>query len=159
MLPSLVKQYHEESFFDVKLNPSDLQYLIDPKESTFDIQLTEAGIIGKFPLSFDIVIGDKVVRKLITSVKFSLKVSTSSHVPEEVDIKASLSLSKLESFDQYQRPLPKESSDKEIPIITNLSQSYKLPINRACYGFSSFDIDYNPKGYISLSFLPQPEIP
>jgi hypothetical protein len=22
--PSLVKQYHEESFFDVKLNPSDL---------------------------------------------------------------------------------------------------------------------------------------
>lgn len=24
ILPSLVKQYHEESFFDVKLNPSDL---------------------------------------------------------------------------------------------------------------------------------------
>jgi hypothetical protein len=23
-LPSLVKQYHEESFFDIKLNPSDI---------------------------------------------------------------------------------------------------------------------------------------
>lgn len=35
MLPSLVKQYHEESFFDVKLNPSDMQYLVDPKDSSF----------------------------------------------------------------------------------------------------------------------------
>jgi hypothetical protein len=85
--------------------------------------------------------------------------TTSPHVPDEVDIKASLSLGKLESFDQYQRPLPKESSEKEIPIITNLSQSFKLPMNTACYGFSSFDIDYKPSGYISLSFLPQPEIP
>ena len=24
VLPSLVKQYHEESFFDIKINPSDL---------------------------------------------------------------------------------------------------------------------------------------
>ena len=105
------------------------------------------------------MIGDKVVRKLISPVKFSLKVSTNPHVPDEVDIKASLSLGKLESFDQYQRPLSKESSNQEIPIITNLSQSYKLPMNPACYGFSSFDIDYNPSGYISLSFVPQPEIP
>ena len=99
------------------------------------------------------------MRKLLTSVKFTLRLTTSPYVPDEVDLKLSLSLGKLESFDQYQRPQPKESSDKEIPIVNNLSQSYKLPMNPACYGFSSFSIDYNPSGYISLSFLPQLEIP
>jgi hypothetical protein len=100
------------------------------------------------------VIGDKTVRKLITSVNFGFKVATNSYVPDEVEVKLSLSLGKLESFDQYQRPLPKESSDQEIQIITNLSQSYKLPMNPTCYGFSSLGIDYNPSGYISVSFLP-----
>ena len=72
-------------------------------------------------MSFDIVIGDKIVRKLITSVNFGFKVATNSYVPDEVEVKLSLSLGKLESFDQYQRPLPKESSDKEMQIISNLS--------------------------------------
>lgn len=39
ILPSLVKQYHEESFFDVKLNPSDLQYLIDPKDPSYSYDI------------------------------------------------------------------------------------------------------------------------
>lgn len=67
------------------------------------------------------MIGDKVVRKILTSVNFAIKITTSPYVPDEVDLKVSLSLGKLESFDQYQRPLPKESSDKELSIMNNLS--------------------------------------
>ncbi len=39
IFPSLVKQYHEESFFDVKLYSSDLQYLIDPKDLNYSYDI------------------------------------------------------------------------------------------------------------------------
>ncbi len=138
IFPSLVKQYHEESFFDVKLYPSDLQYLIDPKDPnySYDILVSDQGIKGKFLFTFDILIGDKVVRKLLTAVHFTLKLTLSPYVPDELDLKFSLSLGKLDSFDPYQRPIPKESSSSEIPLISKFSQySYKLPFNPSCYGF------------------------
>ena len=92
------------------------------------------------------------MRKVNASANFSFKVTTNNYAKDEMDLKISLSLGKVEFFDEYKRPLPNEFNDEEIPIIKNLSK--KLPMKPACYGFSSFGIDYSPAGYISLNFFP-----
>jgi hypothetical protein len=61
------------------------------------------------------------VRKIVTSVIFNLKLTSSPHVPEEIDLKLDLSLAHLDSYDTYEKPIPKESFSTEMPLLSHLS--------------------------------------
>ena len=83
--------------------------------------------------------------------------NSSPHVPEELDVKTSISLAHIDSFDQYEKPILKESFKTEISLIKNFSKSYKLPFNPACYGFSQMSFSYTD--HFALNFLPLEIIP
>jgi hypothetical protein len=115
-------------------------------------------VTSRFPFSFEVLIGDQIVRKIITSVYLTFKVNSSPHVPEELDVKYSLSLGHLDSFDQYEKPIVKETFASKKSIVSNKAQSYKLPFNPACYGFSSLSFGYSASSF-SLAFNPLSVIP
>ena len=99
IIPSIVTQYHGESIFDLRVNPTDMLGLLDP--SSTPSHRPHASFQTRsltLPLPMDLLVGETLVRKLLVQVTLTLV----------EDLSLEVSVSGLESHDVYLRPIPKE---------------------------------------------------
>jgi hypothetical protein len=100
------------------LSPSDPDHQASATFSDSTVSVT-------VPLTLDLLVGETLVRKLISSVSATLTTTT-----------LTFSLQSITSHDTYLRPIPKESfANTPIPLLT-LPFSLGSLFEPACYGLS-----------------------
>ena len=67
IFPAVVKQYHEESIFDLRLNPTDMVGMLSPSDPDHQASasFTESSLNVTVPMTLDLLVGETLVRKLI----------------------------------------------------------------------------------------------
>jgi hypothetical protein len=134
ILPNLVSQYDKFSIFDILLYPSN--FPLQTGKASFQILSSANNAFNlTYPISFDILISDDLVRRVQATLLISG--SLKLHASHSLSLSYSIDLESLKTFASDSSPLTHEWHEAPQPLIPyTTSPHYQLPISLECFGLS-----------------------